>query len=996
MGVWRGSQPTALRLEFDYTIQAFGLIIAVPPRKWYNRLEFRFRPGTSGGFGFLTINNLPGKPKFNSWLRYHLLLLLAYFLLAAVLTWPTLPHLTTHLPGDGGDDPAIAWNFWWLKYALLNLRQNPFQSNFLFYPIGINLAFYTLTVLNAVTALPLTLNFGVVAASNLHLLFTFVSGGYGAFLLARHVLTTADPLKSRGAGERGSGGDISPLPPCPPAPLLFFSAALAGGFYAFASSKLFYVALGQFNIASSHWIPWTVLYLLRMQRNPHRLKNTVMAGLFFTLQAWTELTYASFLAVFMALYWIYDLRFTIYDLRFKAITNDISSNKSPLAAIYYQLSTILILLLIVILGLSPILAHMLPDMQAEGDFLVEGSGFAQDFSADVLGFVIPTLHHPLLGKLIGQTNIQNFTLGQHIYPGFVLLGLFLLALLTGYRRPELRFWLMAAVVFGLLCLGPMIMVDGYVTGLPGPFSLLQQLPFFKGNRYPSRYSVMLLLSLSIIAAFALAQIGQWASRHWSTTKNPSSIYYPLFTLIFSLFLFEHLSIPLPQSDMRVPAAYQTIAAEPGDFAVLDIPFAWRNGFRITGALTTQFMFGQFYQTTHQKRLLQGNTSRNPAFKFQYFTAAPVINSLLALETGHPLPPEQWEADRAIAAEVLAFFNINYIVVRPYQYDKFDGQQNIHMTEQAVIPYIEEVLPVEKIHDETVIKIYRVIPTEESRLKSGLQIDSAAPLAPLYFGEGWGWLPPGQPVAAQRQAVRLLLPLTGDSQRVTLRLRLPELAGTFTQSLSLELNGWQSPSQVVSADWQDLTFELPAGVAKPGLNTLWLRFTRVAPTPLPDQTEDWPPEITVLSAGEEVGDFGHIFINGRDVSPNQRGYNVAIIPPNAPVQTANFDTHLDPAASAALARLLASSPPASLIALAAADEASANLSEEAVRALQALGAAGDLRGCFRCSHAFIRTPSGQTFEALDALRPVGVTIGLGLTEPQVAAEVEWIRIEAVER
>jgi len=216
MGVWRGSQPTALRLEFDYTIQAFGLIIAVPPRKWYNRLEFRFRPGTSGGFGFLTINNLPGKPKFNSWLRYHLLLLLAYFLLAAVLTWPTLPHLTTHLPGDGGDDPAIAWNFWWLKYALLNLRQNPFQSNFLFYPIGINLAFYTLTVLNAVTALPLTLNFGVVAASNLHLLFTFVSGGYGAFLLARHVLTTADPLKSRGAGERGSGGDI---PPCPPAPL---------------------------------------------------------------------------------------------------------------------------------------------------------------------------------------------------------------------------------------------------------------------------------------------------------------------------------------------------------------------------------------------------------------------------------------------------------------------------------------------------------------------------------------------------------------------------------------------------------------------------------------------------------------------------------------------------------------------------------------------------------------------------------------------------------
>jgi hypothetical protein len=766
------------------------------------------------------------------------------------------------------------------------------------------------------------------------------------------------------------------------------------------------VALGQFNIASSHWIPWAILYLLRMRRHPHRLKNAVMAGLFFTLQAWTELTYASFLAVFMALYWILDFGLPyqawILDFRNSLRNSQFTIHNSqfipqgyPFGTISSHLRAILLLIFIVILGLSPILAHMLPDMRAEGDFLVEGSGFAQDFSADVLGFVVPTLHHPLFGNLISQTNIQNFTLGQHIYPGFVLLTLFSIALLTGYRRPELRFWLIATVVFGLLCLGPVITIDGYVTGLPGPFSLLQQLPFFKGNRYPSRYSVMLLLSLSVVAAFALVQLGEWASRRWSTTKNPSSIYYPLFTLIFSLFLFEHLSAPLPQSDMRVPAAYQTIAAEPGDFAVLDIPFAWRNGFRITGALTTQFMFGQFYQTAHQKRLLQGNTSRNPAFKFQYFTTAPVINSLLALETGHPLPPERWEVDRAIAAEVLSFFNINYIIIRPYQYDKFDGQQNITVTEQAVIPYIEAVLPVEKIYDETAIKIYRVIPTEESRLKSGLLVDSASPLSPLYFGEGWGLLTPGQPIVAQRQAVRLLLPLTGDAQRITLRLRLPELAGGFAQSLSLELNGWQSPAQAVTTDWQDLTFELPVGVARPGLNNLWLSFVGVTPL-LGDKNIGWPPEITILSAGEEVGDFGHIFVNGYDVSPNQRGYNVAVIQPDGTLHTANFDTHLDPAASTALTRLLASSPPASLLALAAADEASASLSEEAVRALQALGAAGDLRGCFRCSHAFIRTPSGETFEALDSLQPVGVTTGLGSTEPQVAAEVEWIRIEAVER
>lgn len=132
------------------------------------------------------------KTKDNLELPRHILLLLGYFLLAIILTWPTFLHLTTHLPGDGGDDPALAWNLWWVKYALLNTGQNPFQTDFMFYPLGINLAFYTLTVLNAITALPLTLNFGVVTASNLHLFFTFAAGGYGAFLLARYVLATAD------------------------------------------------------------------------------------------------------------------------------------------------------------------------------------------------------------------------------------------------------------------------------------------------------------------------------------------------------------------------------------------------------------------------------------------------------------------------------------------------------------------------------------------------------------------------------------------------------------------------------------------------------------------------------------------------------------------------------------------------------------------------------------------------------------------------------------
>src|SRR5690606_2631182 len=157
------------------------------------------------------------------------------------------------------------------------------------------------------------------------------------------------------------------------------------------------------------------------------------------------------------------------------------------------------------LGLSPILAHMLPDMLAEGDFLVEGGGFATPFSADLLGFLVPTVHHPLLGHLVTWSGIGNYSLGQHIYLGDVLLGLGLVARRALYRQPAARFWLFATVIFALLCLGPTIAINGHDTGLPGPFVILQQLPFFKGTRYPSRYSVMLLLSLSVLAGFSLRQ-----------------------------------------------------------------------------------------------------------------------------------------------------------------------------------------------------------------------------------------------------------------------------------------------------------------------------------------------------------------------------------------------------------------------------------------------------------------------------------------------------------
>jgi hypothetical protein len=859
--------------------------------------------------------------------------LLFFLLLAILLSWPTITGLTTTVPGDGGDDPALVWNLWWLKYALLNSGQPPFLTDMMFYPIGVNLAFYTLTVLNGLTALPVTLLAGVVTASNLHLLFSFGVGGYGMFLLVFYLLGTSGNAKHTA----------------------LLSAVLAGTIYAFASSKWFYVALGQFNIASTHWIPFAVLYTIRAHRQPQKLKKALMAGVFIVMQTWAEMTYTSFLLVFLAMFWLF------------IFAQDWPRWKS-------HLQTVMVIGLTATVGISPILAYMLPAILTEGDFLLEGSGFAQAFSADLLGFFIPTMHHPLLGHLISQTNITNYDKGQHIYVGYVLLALAGLGIVGGWRRPGVKFWAAAALLFGLLTLGPAIMFNGQESGIPGPFVLFQQLPIFKANRYPSRYSVMFILTLGVTAAYGFAWLAQYIR-----CPRPLVILTAGLGLIF---LFEHLSAPLPQSNMQTPAAYQTIAAAPEPTTVLDIPFAWRNGFRIIGPLTTQFMFGQFYQTNHQKPLLQGNTSRNPFLTFHYFARAPVINSLLALQTGKTLPGGQQAIDQRIGAEVIHFFNIGYIVVRP------DFSDNPAVTPQATIDYIEAYLPVEKIHSDETAIVYRVAPPDPT---ATIIVTPDSPLAPLYFGEGWG-LVSGHTArfTAQRPQARLMLPLTPTRRQLRLRLRVPaEFPGQSESQVRVALNGWQSSPQTLNTSWQEFEFTLPAHAIRPGVNNLYLQFDSATPLPAAP-----PLDVTVISAGEDVGGVGFIYLNGRNISPNQRGYNIAIIDKDGSFRAAGFDTHLDPTAAEALADFLATAPPDSTIATAVADEASANLSEGAVIALQQVtGATTDLRGCFRCSHAIIRH-NGETMEDVSPLRPLELSTSFGLTEPAMVAQMERLELKAV--
>ncbi len=137
-------------------------------------------------------------------MRKYAWVLLVYTLLSLLLTWPLAAHFTTHVPGDGIDDPALAWNLWWIKHSLVDQPQNPFACDWQFWPVGVNLAFYTLTILNGLFSLPLQAVFGLISAYNLLLLSSFVLSGFGGYLLCREVLGRQGNEETRRARKQGN------------------------------------------------------------------------------------------------------------------------------------------------------------------------------------------------------------------------------------------------------------------------------------------------------------------------------------------------------------------------------------------------------------------------------------------------------------------------------------------------------------------------------------------------------------------------------------------------------------------------------------------------------------------------------------------------------------------------------------------------------------------------------------------------------------------------
>ncbi|MCC7354245.1 MAG: hypothetical protein IT330_10850 [Anaerolineae bacterium] len=991
-------------------------------------------------------------------LRRHLAILGLYLVLTLILTYPLVTRFATHVPGSDTwayDEYTFIWNTWYFKRALIDLLSNPLHTNLIYYPLGIDLVLHTYNLFNALVALPLQLAFGLIAASNATLVLATTLSGYGTYLLVRYLIThlsppptPSSPLTRVGisirerlleylypsppaplpqAGE-GSWPKPSPLrgegrvrgdqtlavghsqkypPPTPSSPppgerrgkggeerfgassALEWAAIVAGLLYAFASNRAIYAALGHYDMVTTQWIPFYVLYLVKTVREPEA-KNAVLAGLFAALSLLAEMIFGVFLGILTLVY---------------LLVEGIRYPRPALTRLALRLG-LLAATAAVIWG--PVGVPVLREM-VQSDYALQGWGESVKLSADLAGLVTPTALHPLWGEDWAgglRTVIEGtarFSDVNTVFLGYATLALALLGLLA-YRR-RVAAWGWSAFLFVIFSLGPLLQIngrnrfnlDGLEVTVPLPFILLHYLPIVRANRAPNRFSVVLMLALAVLAGYGVYYL---LTRRFSRAQR--FMVPGLSVFLAAAVLFEHGAWPPPLTDARMPRIYQQIAQEEGDFAILQLPLGWRNSFGTLGAEDTRV---QYYQTVHGRPMLGGNISRNPPIKMDYFAHLPLFQALTAVEMYREPDAATDAAARAQAAELLALYQVRYVVMLP----PVSGRVPYADTWARTQEYARQVLPLEAepTYEADGVSAYRVLWPAAT---ANIRIDFGTEAARAHQGEGWDapeeiygvsatW-------AAAREARILLSLREPGAYRLTLRAAPFAYPGGPRQTVQVLLNGHPlGPAQAMNEGYQEYTFNLPPERARAGLNVVTLRFGYAArprdvlPADLSigrtgvrapvDVEVDAAPDHAYISAYDAAG-------RKTDASAGRRGYNLAVLDPRSGrvLEMKGFDTWANEYEAQRLADFVAAIPLGRIVVAATKDDATPHLTEAAVRSLADLGASVDLRGQKGRSHALVGVkgaPPGTALEWSGAGNSY-LRVGRNADRRPLAAAVDWLAVE----
>lgn len=521
----------------------------------------------------------------SSGLAGHLAVLIAFVVLSAVMTFPLLQGLGTHILGAPapGDNFEYLYKVYWFKHTLFDLHVSPFFNASVFYPFGYNVTLSETTLANTIPALPVTLCWGEVVAYNVSMWVSFVLSGFGMYLLVLYLT--------------GSG----------------LAGIFSGIAFALCPYRMAHLGAGHLPLMGTHWLPLMMLYLERMVRHGQR-KDAAMAALFYSLGALSAWYYAYMFALAGLLYVLVrgrPWREHLWRPRFA--------------------SSALTFVAVCLLVVGPF-ALPVTQVWSEGD-RPQSLRYVDHFSASIVDFVYPNVMHPLWGASLAEHYAQNIN-EDTLFVGFVPLALAFVALIG--RRGGARIALaVLSLVFALLALGttlhwgntpvyiavpagveraftalmgvlstrlalyPISSYSLRVAGavyLPLPTLLLYLfLPFFSAMRVWGRFGLLTVFGIAALGGYGLQALQKSVSLPQRTARCRQQAAL-LALALCGLVILEFAAVPYALGACRVEprAVDEWLARQPDGFAILELPLSKALNGRTLYALRA-----------HNKRIVSG-------------------------------------------------------------------------------------------------------------------------------------------------------------------------------------------------------------------------------------------------------------------------------------------------------------------------------------------------------------------------------------------------------
>ncbi len=441
------------------------------------------------------------------------MMILGFTALTLAATFPLVRHLATHLPADLGDSVMNTWLLAWdatrIRHGLSGLWDAPS-----FFPYRYTLAYSDHLLGIAIFTAPLQwLTGNPVLVHNIAFLASFVLSGAGMYLLARTLTLRRD------------------------------AAVVAGLVYAFSPYRVSQLAHVQLLMAG--WLPLSLWALNR----------------YFSTGAWRFLLASAGGFLLQSLTAGYFLYFAVLPLTVAGLA-EMRRTRPPLKRTIIQLGTVAALMLVAIAPIARVYYRVRHDYGLHRTMADIAS-----LSANVRDYVSAP-PRVWIWRHLGTDRAEH-----NLFPGAIALLLAFVALAARRRTAAVRTYAVIGLSAFVLSLGPEPAAWSHRLPFPGPYAwLLSIVPGLDGLRAVARLDIVVILALSVLAAFGLTWWLDWVGRRWRSAA---------FAAVVIAIVAEGWAAPIPTpafaplADHDEREAYEYLRDSPPG-AALEMPLVIEN------------------------------------------------------------------------------------------------------------------------------------------------------------------------------------------------------------------------------------------------------------------------------------------------------------------------------------------------------------------------------------------------------------------------------------